>query len=205
MNRYPTVAAEQHAEPPFMVETRVPVGESRLTTHVFVPAAQAIITMLLISLDVVLWQWRPIAGAVGAIGLLVWGWRILLGDRLLWRRETITGRDINGDGVIGDPHPFVIHDKNKARQQVATAAAQTWRESRAAELIRFAASCATTGTSEKKQGISSDAQRRVYIERRDALFELDLARWDNPAVPNSAWSLVLPPEETARFIQNYVK
>lgn len=204
--KYPVAAMpEQHAEPPFMVESRIPVGESRLTTHVIVPAAQALITMLLIAVDVMLWQWRPIAGAVGAIGLGVWGWRILLNDRLLWRRETITGRDINGDGVVGDPHPFVIVNKNKAQSEARAAEKQAYLESRAAELIQFAASCATTGTSEERQGVKSAAQRAKYLERRDALFELGLAVWKNPGVPNSAWYLTATPERTAEIIENYVK
>lgn len=193
-------------DPPFMVETRVPVGESRLTTHVIVPAAIAVFTMALVTIDMLLWQWRPIAGLVGAVGLLVWGWRILLGDRLLWRQETVSGRDLNGDGVIGNPeHPFVLLNPAAAQAQARRAAEQNFRESRAAELVRFAAACATQGTSEAAQGIASKAQREAYLLKRQALFDLGLAQWKNPAVPNSAWVLLLPPEQTAQFIQNYVQ
>jgi len=203
MNRYtaPTAPAAE----PFMVESRVPVGESRLTTHVIVPAAIALITMVLVAVDVMLWQWEPLAGLVGAVGLLVWGWRIVLGDRLLWKLETVTGRDLDGDGTEGQPHPFVLTNRDEARSKANALAAQVWRESRAAELIRFAAACATSGTSEAAQGVGSKAQRAAYIERRDALFDLGLATWKNPAVPNSAWVLKLSPEQTAEFIENYVK
>lgn len=204
MNHYPRTAPTTAPAEPFMVESRVPVGESRVTTHVVVPFFQALITMALIVADVLLWQWHPIAGTVGAVGLIVWGWRVLLGDRLLWKLETITGRDLDGDGDTGAPHPFVIQNKAAARSQINAAAEQTWRESRAAELVRFAAACATSGTSEAAQGISSKAQREKYVERRQALFDLGLAAWKNPAVPNSAWMLTLPPEQTAQFIQNYV-
>jgi len=204
MNRYtapPAPAAE-----PFMVESRVPVGESRLTTHVIVPAAIALITMILVAVDVMLWQWEPLAGVVGAVGLLVWAWRIVLGDRLLWKSETVSGRDLDGDGVIGRPeHPFVLTNRDESRRKADALAAQVWRESRAAELIRFAAACAASGTSEAAQGVGSKAQRAAYIERRDALFDLGLATWKNPAVPNSAWVLKLSPEQTAEFIENYVK
>ena len=189
-----------------MVESRIPIGESRLTTHVVVPALQALVTMFLIASVVMLWQWRPIAGAVGVIGIIVWGWRILLNDRLLWRRETITGRDINGDGVVGEPHPFVIQNKAEAQGKARAAAAQVWRESRAAELVQFAAACATAkSTSEENMGVTSKAQRAKYLERRDALFELGLAAWKNPAVPNSAWFLTATPEQTAEIIEGYVK
>jgi len=112
------------------------------------------------------------------------------------------------DGVPGigpQEHPFVLTNREKARGEVDNLAGQVWRESRAAELIRFAAACATSGTSEQNQGISSKAQREKYVERRQALFDLGLAAWKNPAVPNSAWVLTLPPEQTAQFIESYVK
>jgi hypothetical protein len=205
VNHYTAPTAQAPTEP-WMVETRVPVGESRLTTHVFVPFLQAAITMLLIAGCVLVFAWRPVAGVVGGIGLLVWGWRILKADGLLTRLETITGRDINGDGSIGKPeHPFVLTNPEEARSRADGLAAQVWRESRAAELVRFAAACATEGTSERKQGITSETQRKKYLEKRQALFELGLAAWDNPAVPNSAWVLRLPPEETAKLIESYVK
>lgn len=188
-----------------MVESRIPIGESRVTTHFVVPALQALFTMILIAVDVMLWQWRPIAGGVGLIGIIVWGWRVLLGDRLLWKLETVTGRDFDGDGVEGDPHPFVIQNKNKAQSEVRAASEQVWRESRAAELIQFAAACATYGTSEEDQKVKSKSQRDKYLDRRQALFDLGLAAWKNPAVSNSAWVLTLPPEQTAQVIQNYVK
>ena len=207
MNRYPNQPqAPTQAEPPFMVESRVPVGPSRVETHVFVPFLLAVISMILVAANILLWQWNPLAGAVGAVGLLVWVWRVLLGDRLLWKLETITGRDLDGDGTEGRPeHPFVITNKNKAQAEARRSSEQTWRESRAAELIQFAAACATTGTSEEAQGVSSKTQRNKYVERRQALFDLGLAAWKNPGVPNSAWVLTLPPEQTAQFIQNYVK
>jgi hypothetical protein len=189
-----------------MVESRVPVGESRLTTHVFVPFLQAVLTMALLTACVLLFQWRPVAGVVCGIGLAIWGWRILKADGLLTRLETITGRELDGKPGIGKPeHPFVLQNQGEARNQADKLAAHVWRESRAAELVRFAAACAAEGTSEGAQGISSKAQRTKYIERRDALFDLGLAAWKNPTVPNSAWVLRLPPDETAKIIESYVK
>ena len=188
-----------------MVESRVPIGASRVETHVFVPFLLAVISMILVAANILLWQWNPLAGAVGAVGLLVRVWRVLLGDRLLWKFETITGRDLDGDGTEGRPeHPFVITNKNKAQAEARRSAEQTWRESRAAELIRFAAACAMQGTSEERKASSpppnalptSNAVMR-YSNRSSCLEE--------PGVPNSAWVLTLPPEQTAQFIQNYVK
>ena len=90
MNRYPNQPqAPTQAEPPFMVESRVPVGPSRVETHVFVPFLLAVISMILVAANILLWQWNPLAGAVGAVGLLVWVWRVLLGIGCFgsWRRS----------------------------------------------------------------------------------------------------------------------
>ena len=114
MNRYSNQPqAPTQAEPPFMVESRVPVGPSRVETHVFVPFLLAVISMILVAANILLWQWNPLAGAVGAVGLLVWVWRVLLGDRLLWKLETITGRDLDGDGIGGPARSSVCHHQPK--------------------------------------------------------------------------------------------
>jgi hypothetical protein len=205
VNRYTTPAAPTApTAEPWITETRVPVGESRVTTHVIVPAMQALIAMILLSADVLLWGWKPVAGIIGAVGIGIWVWRVLLGDSLLWRLETITGRDLDGDGTEGQPeHPFVLSNKADAQRKARESAEQAWRQSRAEELARFAAVCATQGTSEKKQGITSESQREKYILRRDALLELGLAAWNDAARPSLGWSLVATPEVTAEIIMNH--
>jgi hypothetical protein len=195
-----------------MVESRVPAGPSRFETHVAVPVALAGTVALAVTFGLVLAAWRfrwPwdvtwTGGLLAFIAMLAW--RLRWVDRLAWRLETITGRELDGKPGIGKPdHPFVLVNKDEARSKADALAAEVWRESRAAELVRFAAACATEGTSEAAQGVSSKSQREAYLAKRQALFDLGLAAWKNPAVPNSAWVLRLPPEQTAQFIENYVK
>jgi hypothetical protein len=213
VNRYstPTTTAPAPAES-WMHESRSPAMPSRFETHVLVPVVLAGVVALAMTLGLVIGAWRfgwPwdvtwIGGLVAFIAMLAW--RLLWVDHLSWRLETITGRELDGVPGIGKPeHPFVLQNQGEARNQADKLAAHVWRESRAAELVRFAAACAVDGTSEAAQGISSKSQRDKYVERRDALFDLGLAAWKNPAVPNSAWVLRLPPEQTAEIIESYVK
>jgi hypothetical protein len=210
VNRYPTPATSAPAEP-WMTETRSPAMPSRFETHVLVPVALAGVVTLVVTFGLVIGAWRfgwPwdvtwIGGLVAFIAMLAW--RLLWVDHLSWRLETVTGRELDGVPGIGKPeHPFIFQNPNEARNQADKLAAHVWRESRAAELVRFAAACAAEGTSEEDQKIASKAQRAKYVERRTALFDLGLAAWKNPAVPNSAWVLRLPIDETARIIEGYV-
>ena len=202
MNRYQDTQNTQTAEP-FMVESHVPVGASRMETHVFVPAAQALITMILIAADVLLWQWHPIAGAVGAAGLLMWGWRILLGDRLLWKLETITGRELDGQPGLGKPGPLALLNPEQARRTVATQETQT---SDLPRMRLFVTRCFLEGPSETDQHIHPNtAERTNYVELRDGLMGLGLARWRNPANPKAGWDLVLDREQTLAMVEKHVR
>ena len=193
----------QQAEP-FMVETRVPVGESRLTTHVIVPFLQALVTMLLIAGDVLLWQWRPVAGVVGVIGLLVWVWRVLLGDRLLWKLETITGRELDGTPGLGQPSgaPTLLNPQ-EARRNIATQETQTSDVPRVKE---FVTRCFMEGTSEGAQHIRPNTvDRENYVECRDALLSLGLAKWRNEANHSAGWDMVLDIEKTLAMVEKHIR
>jgi hypothetical protein len=188
---------------PFMIESRVPVGPSRVETHVFVPFLQAIITMALIALDVLLWQWRPIAGAVGAVGLLMWGWRLLLGDRLLWKLETLTGHELTGDNVIGKPGPVGLLNPGAARRDVTTQAALV---SDVPRMNEFVARCFYEGPSEQAQRIRPNtADRTNYVECRDALLGLGLARWRNETNHSAGWEMILDIEKTLDVVAQHVR
>lgn len=189
---------------PFMVESRVPVGESRVTTHVVVPFFQAIITMALIAGCVLLWQWHAIAGVVGAVGLIVWGWRVLLGDRLLWKLETITGRELDGTPGLGKPQPFGMINPEAARRTADGFAAASDTRSRQAELLAFVARCATLGESEQAQGISA-GQRELYCDQRDTLINLGLAAWKVPGNARLGWKLRVTPEQAQTIIAQHIR
>ena len=200
--RYQTPAPPATAEP-WMVETRVPVGPSRVETHVIVPLLHATITMILLAAVVLLWQWHPLAGAVGTVGLLVWGWRILLGDRLAWKLETITGRDITGDGQVGRPGALGLINPQAARQEVAQQETQT---SDLPRMNAFVVRCFIDGTPEAKQRIRPNTKERTnYVECRDGLLRLGLARWRNEENHDSGWDMVLDREQTLAIIAQHVR
>jgi hypothetical protein len=203
VNRYTTPASTAPAEP-FMVESRVPVGESRLTTHVFVPFLTAVITMAFIAADMLLFQWRPVAGVVGAIGLAVFVVRVILADGLLTRLETITGRELDGVPGIGKPSPLALLNPEQARRDVAKLASAA-EPSDVPRMTAFVTRCFTMGTPEAKQGIRPNTKERDnYVECRDGLIALGLACWRNPANHDSGWDMVLDAETTLAIIEKHV-
>jgi hypothetical protein len=203
VNRHPYTAPAT-PDAPFMVESRVPVGESRLTTHVFVPFLQAAITMLLIAGCVLVFEWRPVAGAVGAIGLLIWGWRILKADGLLTRLETITGRELDGVPGIGKPGPVGLVNPEQARRDVGRQ--DSAPASDVPRMLAFVARCHHEGTAEGAQRIKPNtAERDNYVECRDALLRLGLAKWRNEAQHSAGWDLTRDLDTTLAMVEKHVR
>ena len=195
--------AQTTAEP-FMVESRIPVGPSRVETHVIVPFLIAVIVMALIALDVLLWEWRPAAGLIGAAGLLAFFWRVILGDRLNWKLETMTGRDLDRDGQIGKPAPFSVLNPADARRTADGYAAASDTRSRQAELLAFVARCATVGESEQAQGIGP-GQRELYCDQRDTLIGLGIAAWKVPGNVRLGWRLRVTPAQAQTIIERHIR
>jgi hypothetical protein len=203
MTRYTSQPQAPAPAEPFMVESRIPIGESRLTTHVIVPIAQALCTMCLIGVTLLLWEWRPVAGVIGAVGLIVFAWRILLGDRLLWRLETITGRELDGIPGIGKPGPPTLLNPGESRRDVSQ---QETRTSDVPRMKEFVTRCFYEGTSEGAQHIKPNtAERDNYVECRDALLALGLAHWRNEANHSAGWDVVLDIEKTLAKVEKHVR
>ena len=203
MNRYPNQTQAPAQAEPFMVESRIPVGESHLTTHVIVPFLQSLIAMALIAGDVLLWQWNPISGAVGAVGLAIFAWRILKADGLLTRLETITGRELDGIPGIGKPGPPTLLNPGESRRDVSQ---QETRTSDVPRMKEFVARCFYEGTSEGAQHIKPNTtDRENYVECRDALLALGLARWRNETNHSAGWDVVLDIEKTLAKIEKHVR
>ena len=205
MNRYPSTPAPAPAEP-WMKETRVPVAESRLTTHVFVPFLTALITMAMVAGCVMLWQWKPVAGVIGAVGLLAYAWRVLKADGALTRLETITGLELDGKPGIGPAEQDVtlrnMHDYHppaRTVQDITTDGTPTKHA-----LMSFVMSCYVMGkTSERAHGIRP-WQRSRYKDFRSALLRLGLAEWIDDANHNAGWRLVVEQDVALRTIDERV-
>jgi hypothetical protein len=196
---------------PFVIESTVPVRDSRLEADVFVPALQTLITTVVVGIGLALlaivFNWSGNVPAFGAAATLIgmWVWRILRSDRLMWRREKITGRDINGDGSVGRPDAPTLLNPQQSRRTVEQNALEDNRTD-VPRMLAFAAACQAYGTSEAAQGIRPNTRERDnYVECRDALLQLGLARWKNENNHAAGWELVLGPEETAVLIRKHVR
>jgi len=192
-------------QPAATVTTSAPLRSSRVESEVVVPFLQTAITLLFIALCAGLWLWRPLAGALGTVALLVWAWRMLRSDALMWRLERMTGADMTGDGVVGKPGAITLYNPAVARTKVAHAAAQAQDEHSDQErMLTFVKLCYLKGTSEAAQGIKPNtAARDNYVECRDALLALDLAYWRNPAVHSAGWEMALADAQDALDIVEY--
>jgi hypothetical protein len=202
------------AEPPagYTVERQEPQRGQTLEGAFYVPLAQALATALVVimSLGMLAWVfgWRwTIPVAVTAITLLAaWLWRLRHSDRLLWRTETWIRRDLNGDGVIGQPMTgFTLLNPDVARRAVAAAEAAQTVEDRRQELYAFVDRCFLIGSSEFAQGIrASGPDRERYVRCRDALIDLGIGRWKSPGRPTAGWLVIGNPAAAKRIIDKHV-
>jgi len=116
-----------------------PVREANKESDVYVPLFQALITGLFVALGLGLvvgvmgsyqsWPWWSgfAAAGVSFVFVSLWKWQDLLTDSrdLLRKVETIVARDLDGDGMIGQPQPApspepvkieIVKEKTGARQ-----------------------------------------------------------------------------------------
>jgi hypothetical protein len=196
----------------FVVERRTPTRTPDLRADVLVPFWQTVITGLVAFVVMGLlawacaWSWRvPVVITALIVGYTWWA-RLRLVDALLWRIESASGRDVNRDGRIGKPlRGPVLVNPHAARERVQRLHTARASEEQRHDLLVFAARCHTVGTSESAHGVkASGPDRRRYVERRDALFALGLARWKVAGRPNAGWELAIDAETTARTIQEHV-
>jgi hypothetical protein len=187
-----------------VTDTAQPVRASRLESEVLVPLAQTLITLLFVALDVLLWTWRPLAGAVGCVALFVWGWRILRSDRLMWRLERLTQHDLTGDGSIGQPPASAIALINPV---VARTTAGNWQpvHSDQERMTQFVLRCDLHGTSEKNHGVKPGSVAHTnYVECRDALFALGVAAWRDWERPTLGWRLTVDVATATELVRKHV-
>ena len=192
-------------------ERRRAVRAPAIGSDFMVPMLQALFTALagavLAATCAWLWHW-PIKTVLVLAGLTFagsWLWRLRLADALLWEVETLTGRDMNHDGRIGEPGRAVLVNPVEARAEVARETADTGAARERQELVAFLNRCFTAGTSEAAHGITrgSGAERAAYLRRRDALLSLGIAVWRNPERTSAGWRIAVSHERAVQLLARH--
>ena len=186
----PRARADDDA-PLLAYERRRPHRQPSVECDVIVPGMQAGITTLAVVMAVsaacLLWGWsaRHILIAFGATVLIAWLWRLRIADSLLWEVESITGRDLNHDGKVGNPaRAFTLANPAQARTEARRDVDATEQAAQRAELIGFVHRCYATGTSEGAHGVkASGPDRTAYVRQRDVLMALGIAAWKHEGRP----------------------
>lgn len=201
MNKYPLNSTAAPAAP-VSVETTAPLRASRVESEFVVPVLQTVFSAVLLTLCIVLWSWLPAAGLVATAALVMWGWRLLRSDKLLWQIERLTRHDLDGDGVAGDPIMTVVNPVD-ARH---TAANNPLRNTAAAQqsLTAFVYLCASVPRpTEEALGIPT-GDRAGFVKYRDKLMDLGIAAWDNPERHSAGWHLAVTPDIAAGIIEKHL-
>ena len=207
------MAQPQAMEPPADSITEAPARAASFVSDLVVPLTQAAVTGGLAALLVTLilcelFDWLTAFTTIlpvispWRLGGVLWlacstlAWAVLLRQtrRLLWAKETRTGRDLDGDGVVGPPpktkERVVIVNAGQAQADAASRAGAE----RASEFSRFIAAIPKEGTS--LGAWESELGRETYNDFRDALIRLGWARWKSTkrsGEPNKTkgWTLTL--------------
>lgn len=183
-----------------------------LETDVKVPLAQAVITAGALGVMAGLlawafaWSWR-VPVVVMALGLAIaWLWRLRLVDALLWEVETVTGRDVNGDGRVGRPaRAYTVANPHDARAAAQRSQLERQAEQERAALVTFVHRCYTAGTSEAAHGVKATGpDREQYVKARDVLLSLGIAAWRNPERPRAGWVLAVSEAEALALVSEHV-
>jgi hypothetical protein len=138
------------------------------------------------------WDWLSVPLIAAAIPLLLVtiGALAELVRAMIVRIESITGVDVNQDGVIGAPPPrFVAINPYAGRAALERDAAERDRTS----LEQFIRGCAVdTSLRRWEPSIGRDC----YQEYRDRLIDSGWAEWKRPGNERAGWVLTATPEAT---------
>ena len=163
-----------------------------------VPFLQAAVTGLLFSTAVVTIAWGvwnvdywPTWPIVMAPSLAVaWLWRLVAVRETLFITESVLGRDLDGDGVVGKPKTRVVTIQGPQPKP------EPPQEDIAAEFIQFIQGCEhDTAMRQWEQVIGRDQ----YQKWRDALIQLGWAEWLSDD-RRQGWRLVWSAEEIIKGV-----
>ena len=185
------------------VEAREPARPASFTGDLLVPLAQALVTgcvaagaLIALGLEVgVAWGGAPLrAWAIAALLIVCASWLVLLGQtrRLLWKVETLTGLDLDGDGQRGKPSSGdrVVFLNAKGEP---TPAPSPPPEPKPMGIAEFVGLLDVRGTGYRAW--EKRLPRLVYQGYRDALIRAGWAAWrsvreDGTANTKQGWELI---------------
>ena len=197
--RYDTTSTPLDRQPIRIAPARAPA----LDADVRVPGCRAALTALSIGLvgataagTVAVISHAGLAASVGAIAAVGWCSGVVafsvelvhekrqLAREVVWEYERATGRDINGDGVIGKPEqrPGVVIRGTPDNRDL------TDQDEALDELEEFVRACYVDGhTAEtyRVEGDGMDRDRYTYL--RDVLIRGGYAEWISRSRPNVGW------------------
>ena len=176
------------------------------------PLLQTGITALAVTFVLVFIAWRkdlpwdvPVWGGAATF-CIMWVWRILRSDALLWRLERITGRELDGKPGLGKPpHDVTLWNMGDYTPPAPTAPDLTTEGTPTKQaFMSFVMSCYVMGkTSERAHGIMP-WQRGRYKDFRDSLFRLKLAEWDDATNHRLGWHMLVNQDTALRTLDTHI-
>lgn len=184
------------AAAPAAVETWRPARVPSVESDVIVPILQALITAACAALasGAAAWwieiarPWQIAGGAFIIVLPAAWLWRMGIFSGLLEAGERITGRDLNRDTYVGEPHPMITNlpapDPNTEKQR------------RLHQFLDDALAHGTTYAQMQTAGYSV----RDWTLYRDTLTKLGATA----PTPKGGWQLAVTAEEAHSLINGHV-
>ena len=202
-----------------------PIRAPQLRSDVMTPVASALVSGLLVgttaSLSVVagvvlcggpIVAWLPGIGVGWAlttcgVATVDWFTQRTRVQATVWALERSLGRDLDGDGVQGKPAPapkagWMAVNAPAARASVEDQQAEAERRTRLAALLAFVRRCVEIGTSEGAHGLTPTT-RPEFVEMRDLLVEIGVARWKGK-LPQAGWELAVSPAQAVSMVKKHV-
>lgn len=204
-----TTYRQSDPQPAATVTTETPLRPSALQSEVMVPFTQTLITAIIIAAGLAFGAWRwgwswdlPGIGFFVTL-IVVWGWRLVRSDSLMWMVERLTKRDWSGDGVTGKPTLTTLNP-DAARKTAAQAGTLRDVALARAQLTAFVYLCASVDEpTEKELGIPT-GDREGYVKYRDKLIDLGIGCWNNPQRHAAGWHLAVDTVTAARIIEQHI-
>ena len=138
-----------------------------------------------------LWRW-PVYGALTPLVVVILACFLYLGIRTynagMWAIERRAGRDMDGDGAVGNPHLVMVNPRlgqEEARRQTA--------EELRADYERFIRGCQVNTS--MGYWLDRSMTRDQYRKFRDGLLDGGYAAWNSNEDKRQDWRLLLPAEQ----------